>query len=870
MLPSRDPRQEFLHLDCLRFLMLCSALALSAAGSLRAAPVAGEDRLSLDGVWSFTIDETKLVQPDSEWDRLRVPGNWDTTNLYAHHVGKGWYRRTFTVPAGWEGRRLRLHFDAVYETAEVFLNGERLGRHEGGYTPFDFDVTSRVLRDRPNTLTVCADNTFRRGAWWAWGGISRSVALTAYRDVRIVRQKVRAEPDLASGRARIFWEVLVENAGQTAAEVEVQGDATWGVTSVGTWSRSTAVPAGGTVTVRGELDLKPESVHLWHVEHPLLYHAHSRLRSGKVVQHEKRDRFGIRKVEVKADGLYLNGERVRMVGFNRVHDHRAYGNTEPEHLIRLDVDLMKRYGAHFMRLMHAPTSPNLLDYLDEKGVMIFAEIPVWGGDDPNVIPDNPRTRGWLKEMIDRDYNHPCIIGWSPGNELLQHHAYVKSMIDYARTELDPHRLHAYVSFSGGRDEYGPANDPISVSDIILYNSYGPDPGRVVDILEKKWPGRPVFLSEFGARQFGEELTSRIPGLDERWDALAARPQVIGTALWTFNDYRSNYRNSEPGELRSWGIVDLWRQPKEAARDIARLHSPIRRLRISGETARILPRGTDEFPAFALRGYHLVWEWRNREGLASEGGVIRLPDLLPGSPEQTIPLTGKPATFETLVVTLVSPTGYGVHETTSRESASLSPLSRPTAQSAPSIVHVHPLDGGFMVGYSTQPDDTGFSIAYGTAPGVFTTTTTVMLKGALAVAGLENGRTYHARLRREPTGPHSAGRAPSDWSPEFVVVPDGGLPPPAPVISAVVRGRGTIAVRFAAVPKATSYGLRWGTGANEVRWIQAAAPGPVILSDLDDHRAYAFSVTALRGDLESAGSASVSAAPSVPQTTTERF
>jgi beta-galactosidase len=855
MIPSHDLSGESYLLRGLRLLLVCAVATVVTACSLHATPVAGEDRQTLDGVWFFTIEENKLSQPASEWDRLPVPGNWDTTNRYAHHVGKGWYRRSFTVPASWEGRRLRLQFDAVYETAEVFLNGERLGLHEGGYTPFDFDVTSRVFRDRPNTLTVCADSTFRRGAWWAWGGISRSVALTAYRDVRIVRQKVRAEPDLASGSARVFWEVLVENAGQTAADVEVQGNAAFGETSVGTWSGSARVPAGGTAMVSGELDLRPESVHLWHVEHPHLYHALSRLRSGGVVQHEKRDRFGIRQVRIRPDGLYLNGERVRMVGFNRIHDHRAYGNTEPEHLIRLDVDLMKRYGAHFMRLMHAPTSPNLLDYLDEKGIMIFAEIPVWGGDDPNVIPDNPRTRGWLKEMIERDYNHPCIIGWSPGNELLKHDAYVKSMIDYARTELDPHRLHAYVSFSGGRDDYGPANDPISVSDLILYNTYSPDPGRLVDILQKKWPGRPIFLSEYGSRQFGEEVTARIPGLDERWDTLAGRPEVIGTALWTFNDYRSSYRNSEPGELRSWGIVDLWRQPKEGARDIARLHSPIRRLRISGETARILPRGTDEFPAFALRGYHLVWEWRNREGLALGGGAARLPDLMPGSPEQMIPLTGKPAAFDALVVTLVSPTGYGVHESSTRDTASLSPLARPTAQSAPSINHVYPLDGGFMVGYSTQPDDSAFTIAYGTSPGVFATTATVALKGALAVSGLENGRRYHARLRREP-----AGRAPGDWSPEFTVVPDGGIAPPAPTLTAVVRGRGIIALRFAGIPKATSYRLRWGPGANEVRWIQAAAPGPVILSGFDDHRAYPFSVTALRGDIESTGSATVTAPP----------
>jgi hypothetical protein len=322
---------------------------------------------------------------------------------------------------------------------------------------------------------------------------------------------------------------------------------------------------------------------------------------------------------------------------------------------------MKRYGGNLMRLMHAPSSPNLLDYLDEKGVMIIAEIPVWGEGDPNVIPDNPRTRQWLREMIERDYNHPSIIGWSPGNELLKHYDYVKSMIDYARRELDPHRLHAYVSFSGARKDYTAANDPISVSDLIMYNSYGPNPGQTVETLARKWPGRPVFISEFGARQFGEQLTARIPGLDERWHSLEGLPGVIGVALWTFNDYRSNYRGSEPGELRSWGIFDLWRQPKEAVRDIARLHSPVRSLRTAGDTARLQPRRADEFPAYTLRGYHLLWEWRGPDGKTLGGGVVALPDIAPGSAALTVPLTSRPAAAEGAVLTLVTPTGYIAHD-----------------------------------------------------------------------------------------------------------------------------------------------------------------------------------------------------------------
>lgn len=819
---------------------MLTRLAFCLGLFLAAWPARGaEERLSLDGTWAFTVAASQLERPAAEWDRLPVPGNWDTFNAYAQHVGRGWYRREFSVPAAWSGRRVRVHFDAVYETAEVWLNGTLLGKHEGGYTPFEFDITDRVKRDAPNVVTVCADNTYKRGAWWAWGGISRSVALVANHDVRLVRQHVRAEPDLARGTAEIFVDYLVQNDGAAPATVDLAGAATFAGAPVGGATTQVIVPTSATRRVQSNFTLPAAAVRLWHFDHPHLYGFATTASVGGTTLHEQRTRFGIRRVEIKHDGFYLNGEKVRLVGFNRVHDHRAYGNTEPDHLVKLDVDLMKRYGGNLMRLMHAPSSPNLLDYLDEKGVMIFAEIPVWGDADPNVIPDNPRTQQWLREMIERDYNHPSIIGWSPGNELLKHYDYVKSMIDYARRELDPHRLHAYVSFSGARKDYTPANDPITVSDLIMYNSYGPNPGQMVETLADKWPGRPVFISEFGSRQFGEHLAARIPGLDERWHSLEGMPGVIGVALWTFNDYRSNYRGSEPGELRSWGIVDLWRQPKEAVRDIARLHSPVRSLRTAGDTARLVPRRTDEFPAYTLRGYHLMWEWRGADGKTLGGGVVALPDIAPGSAPLTVPLTGRPATADSAVLTLVTPSGYIAHEYPGAGGANLQPLIAPSADSAPTIVRATPLDGGFMLGYSQQPDDTAFTVEYGTVPANYTSRLTVTMKGATAVRGLENGRTYYARLRREPTS-----RAPSAWSSEIAVTPDGGLKPTAPRLLGAVRGPGLVALRFSLVDKAVGYRVSWGDSPSTTRLLNAAAPGPLVLSGLDDTRTYTFAVTAV--------------------------
>ncbi len=466
----------------------------------------GEWRQSLDGPWQFST----RPEPAPTDPVLTVPGNWDTHPEYSTYVGQGWYRRSFDVPADWRGKHVRLCFGAVYHAATVVLNGQEIGRHVGGYTPFEFEVTDRLTYGGVNTLTVCADNTFNRGAWWPWGGISRSVSLVANGDVRVVRQQIDAEPDLKDGSARVSVHYLLSNAGDEPQTVHLAS--TLDPAAAHLPGATVPIPAHGEQTADVTVLLPKAAVRLWDFDHPNLYHLTTRLTNDAgTVLHEQSDRFGIRKVEVTPEGLFLNGEKIHVCGFNRVSDSNTTGNTEPDVLVRGDVDLMKSAGAVLQRIMHYPQAPDLLDYLDEKGMLIFEEIPVWGGDDPNIKADNPLTEQWMRETITRDYNHPCIIGWSVGNELRNHYAYVHSMIDYTRT-LDPHRLLTYISNSASGS--GPGHDPIDFCDVAMHNTYGPDPGGLAANLRGKWPKLPVFLSEFGSNQFSE--------IPRRRGALAAK------------------------------------------------------------------------------------------------------------------------------------------------------------------------------------------------------------------------------------------------------------------------------------------------------------------------------------------------------------
>lgn len=646
--------------------MACCALARGAGWS---GPTAGEAALSLDGEWRFTVDERAAGDESAKWGVISVPGNWDTLAAYATHKGPAWYRREFTVPSDWSPEsRVRLCFDAVYHEAEVTLNGRALGRHVGGYTPFEFDVTDAVKRDGPNVVTVRADNRYRRGAWWAWGGISRSVTLRANSEARIVHQHVSAEPDLASGAAtvRVTWRLANDSAEALDLVLQPEITALGIVREPGQAERPVVaaepvlarVPARGTSEVSARIDLAPSQVALWHFDQPNLYVVRTALRAGERLLHARRDRFGIRLAVVKPDGLHLNGERIRVPGFNRVSDSPRTGNTEPDELVRLDVDLMKRAGAVFSRLMHSPQATNLHDYMDEKGLMIIGEIPVWGQGDPQVFADNPLTKQWLAEMIARDYNHPSIIGWSTGNEIVDNFDYVRSMNDHVRRELDPHRIVTYASYTASRHDYNAGNDGVTHSDLAMINVYSGEPGVFLDQIRKvrrDWPEKPVFMSEFGVGQIGLGEKAVIPRFAEIWAALAKEPYVIGGSVWTFNDYRSDYPGTPPSGNREWGVVDVERNLKPAYEEARRMFSPVKSLGFGKRRIVVTPRAVDDLPSYTLRGYRLEWTAASGPDGGALSGVIDLPVLAPGAQvwECASPAEGLVA------VRLVTPTGYAV-------------------------------------------------------------------------------------------------------------------------------------------------------------------------------------------------------------------
>ncbi len=578
---SKDSNESMLVKNiCLLFLAFLLTMNLPLLAQ-------SKEVISLNGTWEFYADnettEAQILSSSIKWDTLNVPSNWDTRERYSTYVGKGYYKRTFNVPKTWKNKQIRLKFDAVFQTAKVWLNGELLGQHVGGYTPFEFNITGKNKKE--NTVIVMADNTYHRGAWWPWGGISRDVNLITNEDLRIVYQHIEAIPDFDKEVVDFALRIKVKNNSKKSKAIALNSIIEHNNKSVFSFeSLSDNIPANSEKIVSTTISKPIKDFDLWHFDTPTLYELNTKLTSNSSAVDDSSDKFGIRKLEAKGERLLLNNEVVYMNGFNRVHDHPAYGNTEPDHLIQQDILDMMALGGRFSRMMHAPLSENILDFCDSVGYLIIEEIPVWGDDDPQTFKDNPLTKKWMKEMINRDYNHASVVGWSVGNELRNPEGkwsektltkdqfeYINSMLDYI-DELDTTRLKTYVSLTSYKKNVDITNEPFEKLDLLCINSYS-DGVKCAKATHENFPGKPIFVSEIGKKQIGpapqgalsDELVNQLQGLNKL-------DYVVGSSLWSYNDYRSNYKNTPASGFREWGVVDENRNPKKAYMQINQIYN----------------------------------------------------------------------------------------------------------------------------------------------------------------------------------------------------------------------------------------------------------------------------------------------------------
>ena len=662
-------------------------------------------RVSLDGSWRFALDPTRTGEPDrwfapdldeSRWDRVDVPHCWPIDPRYAY-TGTAWYRRTFDAPADLQGRHARLEFDAVFARARVWVNGRLVGAHEGGYTPFGFDVTPHLIAGRPNSLVVSVDNSWslttipgaRPGSdptrrvypWWDFGGIVRPVSLVVSSPIYITNQRIVATPDLASGSATIESTIWVRNASPLPAAsssaspsssvrvnlalARIDGDReeSLAVTQPRDLQATVDVPAGETKIVTLRAVLPRERVRRWTLDRPVLHIARATLAGGPggasgtgatggaaATSDTLSSTFGIRRFEVKDAQLLLNGKPIRLGGGNRASDHPRFGLIEPRDVVETDLRLMKGAGMELQRMIHYALPTTLLDAADRLGLLIIAEAGNWQLQPTQMDDEAMRAdyRSQMREMVERDWNHPSVIAWSVGNEYPSDTPagvrWTKDMAAFVRT-IDASRPITFASYRADKPEVKrPEDEGSHYVDFVSINLYGrpANIGERLDVIHGRWPNKPVFISEFGVRADKvKDESERETWFHDAIGQLRTRPYVAGASVWTFNDYRSRFPDTNANGYRPWGLIDPERQPRGAYRVVKEEFATLRVTSAaltpgpspSPASARLAARveleARSDFPSRAVTGMTL----RLRErGASGDGAVLtstRVPELAPG-------------------------------------------------------------------------------------------------------------------------------------------------------------------------------------------------------------------------------------------------
>lgn len=635
--------------------------------------------IPLGGEWWFLLDPAGLgmanqwyregIAQENRQDKVTVPHCFSTDPRYEFYTGMAWYRKTFA----WKrtaAKRVILHFDAAFYQTNVWLNGQKIGEHEGGYTPFSFDVTDQ-LRDGDNLLVVAVNNdTWKTNTipgikdngdindgfvgWVNYGGIIRPVYFTIEPEVFSENVKIETVPDLAKGTAVVKAKVRVRNASGNAASpkpdfVVLQDQKPLTLR----WKTKTeSIPAGRTAWVEAEAALTAAQVKLWDLDQPNLYELKTVVGTDTLSSN-----FGIRKIEVNNAQILLNGKPVKVGGGNRVIDYPGLGTVEPDWLIEKDFRLMKEAGMEFQRLTHYTPSEYFYDLADRYGMLIITEAGNWQLTPKQMDDDSMRVkfRSQFREMAERDWNHPSVIAYSVGNEYLSTkpggQRWTKDMIAYAR-ELDPTRLYTFASMLLNSLPAKPEDEASQYVDFVSTNTYG-NHARALDHIHKLYPEKPVFISEWGTRSDGKGgEAGQAQHLTDVMAEIRKRPFVAGASWWTYNDYRSKLFGTNVNGFRPWGIVGPERSPRAAYPVHQREMSPLILEKVSFKPGdqgvhqliiKVTCRG--DFPAHAVKGYIM------KAGDTS----IALPDMNPGeSKNMTVQVKG----FDKQIHLIVTkPTGF---------------------------------------------------------------------------------------------------------------------------------------------------------------------------------------------------------------------
>ncbi|HEY3369611.1 MAG TPA: glycoside hydrolase family 2 TIM barrel-domain containing protein [Prolixibacteraceae bacterium] len=529
---------------------------------------------------------------DSKWRHLDLPHDWSIEDLPGTNSpfdpdaisqvsggfttgGTGWYRKTFSIGKDQINKCFQIQFDGVYMNAEIWFNGELLGKHPYGYTSFWFDLTGKIKFDEPNLLAVKVMNEGQNSRWYSGSGIYRHVWLKVSDPVHIAQWGTYiTTPKVSQTTTEVNIRTAVDNKTSQSAEINL-------VTLIKnqTGKEESKVETSGTIEAGKNFEFVQDAIvtnpKLWSTDSPTLYKAISEVyHNGQLVDRNVTT-FGIRTISFNTEsGFQLNGKTMKLKGGCVHHDNGPLGSRAYDRAEERRVELLKAAGYNAIRCAHNPPSPAFLDACDRLGMLVIDEaFDMWR------IENNPYDyhlyfdEWWQKDlesMVMRDRNHPSVIIWSMGNEIRDMET--TKVIEVARMLGDHIRkIEPTRPVTAAVNSLRPQKDSFFTTlDIGGYNyATGGDHsmGSMYPIDHTRVPNRVMM----GTESYPLEAFSA-------WMDVVDYNYLIGDFVWTAFDYigeasigwRGYWQESNfyPWSLAFCGDIDIcgWKRPQSYYRD----------------------------------------------------------------------------------------------------------------------------------------------------------------------------------------------------------------------------------------------------------------------------------------------------------------
>ncbi|MFD0835296.1 glycoside hydrolase family 2 TIM barrel-domain containing protein [Mariniflexile aquimaris] len=555
--------------------------------------------------WQFSEDKT-------HWETVNIPHTWNLFDAFddepGYRRGLGYYKKQVFIASEEKEKIHYLKFNAVNQEATVFINGQLIGNHKGGYTAFNFDISKFLNYDAYNLIEVTVDNSHNENIppldadFTFYGGIYRDVEL-----ISLPKQHFSLNDFASDGFYINYYNVSEEKAGVEVTSILTNQSSK----NVKTKLRLDLLDANGNIVktrtetlklfgdTSNEFKIKLSEVYnpiLWSPDNPYLYKLNMVFsdNNGRVLD-TKSTNIGFRWASVDAEkGLFLNGKPIKLIGVNRHQDFEGLGNAVPVELQKKDIEIIKNMGANVIRFAHYPHARELYDMCDKLGIIVWTEIPV-----VNKVTDSKdffaTSLNMQKEHIKQYYNYPSVVMIGYMNEIFLRLAFdnkssedekeniktasvklAQQLEDLTRQLAPNHITVMALHFNELYNETGIADISMLVGWNLYFGWYDkdiPDLGSFLDEQHQRYPKRPLLLSEYGPGadvriytktpkkfDFSTEYQAKLH--QSYYQQISDRAYMAGMTAWNFADFGSEFRGDAIPHVNQKGLVQYNRTPKD--------------------------------------------------------------------------------------------------------------------------------------------------------------------------------------------------------------------------------------------------------------------------------------------------------------------